>query len=150
MAQGASSTLSKSTLLGICSPEGSFDRSLPLGVRLCLDFAAAAGWPGGKRRLEVCRVDPFDAGKRYSKQAFPGNPLITLKKLSCFPKLSSSWTIRSPGPGSRAQKELQGEVDPQGSPVLRVLKAPGVVGQAWAPGDLPCTVGDFWAVCAGD
>ena len=90
-------------------------------------------------------MDPFDAGKRYSKQAFPGNPLITLKKLSCFPKLSSSWTIRSSGPGSRAQKELQGEVDPQGSPVLRVLKAPGVVGQAWASGDLPCTVGQWMA-----
>lgn len=58
---------------------------------------AAAGATGRKGHLEDCVWTHLVLERHYSEQTSPGNPLITIVRLSHFPTRSSSGAIWSPG-----------------------------------------------------
>lgn len=81
---------------------------------------AAGGATGRKGQLEVCMWTHLVLERHYSEQTSPGNPLITIVRLSRFPTGSSSGAIWSPGLSLKGTDIVTGSLpDPTSYPNQR-------------------------------
>lgn len=131
---------SQSPLLATCHYEGYFALSV-LGGRAVFGCCCLLLAPEGRGYLEVCHVDPFDAGKAVLRAGLPWEPSNHTCKAFLLPQtvifqdhLVSRRGLKGPGRSCSQKLIHRGAPRPQG-----LLNAPGVVGRAWASVSPPYT-----------